>query len=163
MPPAYPSIPCSGHPCNPKSFLLQQGADAAWLVALNFDGPVLGGAAATTGGFELARQGFDIASADMRRKIVDDNDGLAAAMRLLPAQHHPAQLGRLVRFGIGGRGCRRCAGARGQTTCFQRGEGIVQPLAAGSEIKLLLFSHRGKFVNPWRARGDESRSIPTWS
>jgi hypothetical protein len=59
----------------------EDGADAGGLVALDFDDAVADGAAAGAGGLELRRQRFDVAQSDVRREFVDDNDGLAAAMR----------------------------------------------------------------------------------
>jgi hypothetical protein len=74
-----------------ESFLFEEGADAGDLVALQFDGALVGGAAAAAGVSELASQLVDEGHGNGRGKIVDDNDCFAAAMGGFASQYHTAQ------------------------------------------------------------------------
>ena len=105
-----------------KSFFFEQGADAGNLIALKFDGALAGGAAAAAGIAELAGQLLDHGHGNGRRKIVDDNHRLPAAMRCLASQHHAPQPG------LAGRrpGWRRRLRTRRQSVQPQAGERIVQ-------------------------------------
>ena len=70
-----------------KTFLLKQFADFINVVALQFDAPFFGRAAATAGVAKFFGEGLNLFSADVRRELIDHNHHFSAAMRRFTPQH----------------------------------------------------------------------------
>src|SRR5882724_8467525 len=132
----------SSDPRNSKPFSLEQRADATGLVALDFYGALLRGAAAAARRLEPARQALNVSAANVRRKIADHNHSFAAAMGFLAPQYHAAKL-RGFRHGRVGSILRRLGldRSRRQSRALQRGKRIVEGRAGRGESELLLFGH----------------------
>ena len=80
------------HATNNESFGFEGRADLGYLVALDFDDPILHRSAGATGCAQLFCHFFDDGDGKMSCKIVDDDNGLSTSMGSLASEQNPTHL-----------------------------------------------------------------------